>query len=152
MANENDSWIFKMIADLADSGQHEAAVACLYRNRDNILDDNAFWQAVAAVWIKSGQTRFAPLFRILFSMKRRNRHKLMKKKDRKFWRRLPPKVRAYRAVAPGENVEDVFSYTLDRGALDRLYKGTREIREFVFPKSRVVAYFNRRREHEIIVL
>jgi len=152
MANRNDSDIFKVVAGLADQGHHGPAVMALYNQRDAIQDDTAYWQIVAAVWIKSGTTRTAPLFRVLLSSERRNRHKLMKKSDRRVWRKLPAQVKAYRAVAPGERTEDIFSYTLDPKVLDRIYGDSRRRVERVFPKRRVVAYFNRRNEHEIIVL
>jgi hypothetical protein len=75
----------------------------------------------------------------------------MKKKDRQFWRRLPTKVIAYRAVDPVENLSSSISWTLDPAFLARVYRG-REIVTREFKKEDILAYFNRRGESEIIVL
>jgi hypothetical protein len=151
MANAHDSRIVTRLIELAENGRGGAAVRHLWEHRWAFIDDAAYWQAVAATWIKCGSSLHLQTWRELFSLDRPKRHRLMKKGDRRRWRQLPKRVRVYRAVAPGEP-PGIFSYTLDRAVLDRIYGGRREVREHVIDKRAVVAYFTRRAEHEIIVL
>lgn len=119
---------------------------------NQIKDDSTFWQVVATCWIKWGRTKDLAGWKKLFSTNRRGRWHMMKKKDRKVWRSLPKVVTAYRAVAPEEDVDSMISWTLNKEVLERIYKDTREIVTRRFKKEEVIAYFDRRKEHEIIVL
>jgi hypothetical protein len=119
-------------------------------HHEQIQDDSTFWQILASLWIENGTTVRLDDWRRLFLSARRNRHKLMKKHDRQTWRSLPNKVTAYRAAAPGENLDFMISWTIDRSFLERVYRG-REIISRVIPREQIIAYFDRRGERELIV-
>lgn len=148
MANENDSAIMSALLKLPKG----ARLVTLYANRYEFWDDAAYWQAVAAMWIDS-DICYPNLeyWKELFTLDRRDRFKLMKKADRKVWRSLPAKVKAFRAVHENEEVDLAISWTLTRKVADRFAKG-RKVVERTFNKNQIVAYFDRRGEQEIIVI
>jgi hypothetical protein len=147
MANQHDSSIVEGIMRLP----FPANVDAFFRYGTNLVDHSTYWQMLAAMWIGHGGTDRLDEWTKLFRSDRPSRCKLMKKKDRQFWRRLPTKVIAYRAVDPVENLSSSISWTLDPSFLARVYRD-REIVTREFQKKDILAYFNRRGESEIIVL
>lgn len=150
MPNANDARIAKFLSDYDD--HRTLPDIRLLDLITQLKDDNAYWQIVATTWIKRGRSSELQVWRRLFSADRRNRWHLMKKKDRRLWRGLPNTVVAYRAVAPGEDASLIISWTLNPEVLERLYGKTRAIISRHFKKEQIIAYFDRRREQEIIVL
>ena len=148
MANFIDSNITKMIINMAKQERLDWFIKHNYM----IQDDSAYWQLLAAIWIDSEAcTPNLDKWIILFSSKRRNRHKLMKKKDREYWHSLPKTVQAFRAINDNEDIDKAISWSLDVNVCARLYPSKRiEVR--YFPKKQIIAFFNRRREMEIIIL
>lgn len=148
MANFNDSQIAEQIVILPTPER----LPYLLRVKDNIIDDSTYWQLVAGVWLDSEVcSPYLSIWRELFTAKRRNRHKLMKKHDRKIWRALPDVMVAYRAVNPDEDVDTAISWTLDHDVAIKLARG-RTIVSKTLHKKNVLAYFDRRKEQEIIYL
>jgi len=119
-----------------------------------IEGDSCYWNVLATIWMDAPNTTLEiSRWRKLFSSSRRNRHKMMKKSDRRAWRNLPEKVKCFRAINPGEDVNKAISWTLSKEtALFFQRRNGGKIIEQIFPKQSVIAYFDRRGEQEIIVL
>lgn len=118
----------------------------------NQMTDNLYWLALATIWMDTPVC--SPNFEFwetLFRSPKRNRHKLMKKSDRKTWRKLPETVIAYRAINDPKEIETAISWTLDKSVAEKLADG-REVVSKRIQKSSIIAYFDRRHEKEIIVL
>jgi len=151
--NENDSKIVEKIILLPI----EERLPYFLGIKDKIFDDSAYWQLLAAIWIGSDVcSPYLKIWRDLFTEPRRNRQKLMKGHDRKIWRSLtkrgaPKLITAYRAMNPGEDPITAISWTLSKAVAQRLAKG-REIFEMEIDKTSIIAYFDRRKEQEIISL
>jgi hypothetical protein len=153
MANENDSAIVEKLISLPVSEQ----LPYLLEIKDKILDDSCYWQVVAGVWIGSEVcSPYLKAWRDLFTEPRRNRQKLMKGSDRKVWHSLtkrgaPKLVTAYRAMNPDDDAITAISWTLSKKVAQQLARG-RKIVSLEIPKECIIAYFDRRKEQEIIHL
>lgn len=148
--NKNDSWIISLIINKPVQEQ----LRTFYELSNRIKDDSTYWQTLAAIWINCEVcTPNLLIWRQLFRANRRNRHKLMKKKDRKAWRNLPKAIKAFRAVTPGENIEKAISWTISKQIAEKFGKSKNgDIVQKLFKRDQIIAYFNRRSEQEIIVL
>lgn len=116
------------------------------------LSDSVYWLILATIWMDAEVC--APNYdywKTLFQSKRPGRQKLMKKGDRKKWNRLPNIVTAYRSVNNPEENKTAISWTLDKTIAEKLSNG-REVISKKIQKSLIIAYFDRRKEKEIIVL
>lgn len=127
-----------------------------FETKCHLLDDTAYWQILATIWIKSpANTQHLDRWIKLFSSTRRNRHKLMKKKDRQVWRNLPNYIQCYRAIMLGEDVNKAICWATNRKSAEffqRHYQKDGGVVTKTFPKNRIIAYFDRRSENEVIVL
>ena len=151
MTNQHDSAI---AYELIRHEHHLPAFrAAALRLLPTVHDDAIYWQLLGTAWIKAGRVLELDRWRPLFEVNRRGRWKLMKKKDRRVWRDLPPVVVAYRATRDGEDLDAVISWTLDRtvAALFAERHGRRVVERRI-PRDHIVAYFDRRHEREIVVL
>ncbi len=153
MANGNDSAIVETIIKLPP----EQMLPYFLEVHTKIIDDSTYWQMLAAVWMSTEIcSPYLPVWRELYLMPRRNRNKLMKGADRKVWHSLvkrgaPKIVTVYRAMNPGDDPLMAISYTLSRKVAEKLANG-RKIIKWEIPKECIIAYFDRRREQEIIHL
>ena len=153
MANENDSRICDQLIALPIG----ARLPFLLKVADDIFDDSCYWQIVAGVWIGSEVcSPYIKVWRDLFTAPRRNRHKLMKGADRRIWRSIvkrgaPKYITAYRAMNPDDDVITAISWTLSESVANKLARG-RKVISLEIPKGCIIAYFDRRQEHEIIHL
>lgn len=146
MANYIDSNITLKIIDMPKSERLEWFMKFNYI----VQDDSTYWQLLAALWIDSDVcTPDLDKWIELFSSKRRNRQKLMKKGDRHIWMKLPHRVTVYRAINHAEDISKAISWTLDKEVCKRLFPD-RPIVVETFLKSEIIAYFDRRKEKEII--
>ncbi len=153
MANKHDSRIVEELIVISRRGLHDEVVDYFFGIVDSVIDDSTYWNLVASVWIGHGGSRRKGDWLRVFTSSRRGRWKMMKGRDRKVWRKLPNSIRSWRAVRKGEDIEEAISWTLDKGVAERFGRlWDREVKERVFSKERVIAYFDRRREREIIVL
>lgn len=148
MANENDSRILQCMMF-----QPEALRAEFFRRYSHkIQDDSAYWVVLGSLWKAGGTVIQQDLWREMFLSPRRNRHKVMKTKERSIWRRLPKTVKAYRAINHKGEIGTAISWTLSRKVAEQFSQnGKREIVSREFKKSEVYAYFDRRNEKEILV-
>jgi len=148
MANENDSAIAERIIELPTP----LRLHYFWKVCRKIRDDSTYWQLLGTLWIDA--EILAPNYGYwieLFRADRRNRHKLMKKGDRAIWRKLPAVMTVYRATYPGDDLTRAMSWTLDRSVCGRFFPG-REIVSRQVTKEDVLAYFDRRREKEVVIL
>jgi hypothetical protein len=152
MTEIRDKEILKNIIFVA--GNHKVLVDYFLRVAEEIENDTSYWQMAATVWIASGRSDDnLDKWREIFSSTRRNRHKMMKKKDRKSWRSLPRVFTAYRASRKGEDISRMISWTIDKSIADKFAKTwVRNVVSKTFKKTEVIAYFDRRGEKEILVL
>lgn len=110
------------------------------------LSDEYYWTILRALWIQDGTCN--ELWKSLFFCKRKREHKVMKSSDRQFLRKLPKKITVYRACNSKEE-EDNFNWTLSKDFAVRLHKNY--IAEKTINKKQIFAYFNSRKEDEIII-
>jgi hypothetical protein len=145
-----DSEIVKEITYLFDVlNEKDKAVDVFIENRYR-LSDQCYWEMLRTMWIANGKGKYLLMFRQMFQTKRPFKKFLMTVEEEAVFNALPDPVTALRAVA----VEDEgISWTLSKEFAEQYAKHLRRtIVEKQFPKSRIVAYFNRRNEQEIIVL
>lgn len=153
MANENDSNITLTLCNLPPEQRLNYFISV----KDNILDDSNYWQLLAATWMSTEIcSPYLRVWRDLFTEPRRNRQKLMKGSDRKIWRTLvgrkaPKVVKVYRAMNPGDDVITAISWTLSKAVAEKLANG-RKVMSWEIPKKSIIAYFDRRKEQEVIHL
>lgn len=114
------------------------------------LDDNDYWTILRALWIEDGKCddNWAELF---FNSGRGREHKIMKSSDRQALKRLPKQVKVYR-VCRDKADEEKWNWTTSREFAERFKKlGEEYIAEKTIDKSEIFAYFNSRREFEVIL-
>jgi hypothetical protein len=149
MSNSNDASIIQKMLRLPE----ELGAEFFRRVHHKIIDDSCYWNTLGTLWKLGGTVVQQGLWQELFLSKRPNRHKIMKKSERRAWRKLPAVVTAYRAVNhPGE-ADTAISWSLDRGIVDRIFSdgGKRPVIEKKFRKDEIFAFFDRRGESEILV-
>lgn len=148
MANYSDSQIVRNV--LSTPGAERLpyfAVHC-----DSIADDATYWHVIGCLWVDGGETQHIELMRKMLASPRRGRWKMMKKADRRAWRKLPKVMKAYRATASNEDLDRAIAWTLSRKVAERFAKSWhRTVVERVVRKEDVIAYFDRRGEKEILV-
>ena len=149
MANINDSRFIEEIMTLPDSlkGQFFAD------NAHRIIDDAAYWNVLGTLWKLGGTVYQQEQWRVLFLCDRKQKHKIMKSRERKKWRRLPTKMMAYRAVNNDSEAAKAISWSLSKSVVERCFTGgnQRQIVAREFLKSEIFAFFDRRGEDEILV-
>jgi len=114
------------------------------------LDDNDYWTILRALWIEDGKCddNWAELF---FNSGRGREHKIMKSSDRQALKRLPKQVKVYR-VCRDKADEEKWNWTTSREFAERFkILGEEYIAEKTIDKSEIFAYFNSRKEFEVIL-
>lgn len=114
------------------------------------LDDNDYWAILRALWIEKGvcNDSWAELF---FNSGRGREHKVMKSSDRQALKKLPKKVTIYR-VCTEKADEDKWNWTTSREFAERyLTRHGEYIAEKTIDKKDIFAFFNSRREFEVIL-
>ena len=114
------------------------------------LDDNDYWTILRVLWIDKGMCNdnWAELF---FNSGRGREHKIMKSSDRQALKKLPKKVTIYR-VCREKADEEKWNWTTDRAFAERyLTRNGEYIAEKIIDKSEIFAFFNSRREFEVIL-
>ena len=148
MANQNDSAI---ISEMMNVPRILMAQYFL-ENSDSIKDDANYWNVLGTLWKLGGTVKQQDLWKKLFLSDRPRRHKIMKSRERRRWRRLPETVIAFRAINSPEEIETAICWTLDRKTAEFFSQdGGRKVVERKFKKSEVFAFFDRRGEEEILV-
>ena len=147
-----DSEIVQELVYLHDVlNDKDRAVEVFFENKHR-MSDPCFWEILRTMWIANGKRENLLAFRRLFESKRPFKKFLMTVEEEAVFNELPDTVTAYRA--PGSTVGDPgISWTLDKEFADRYAKSmNRAVIEREMPKSRIVAYFSRRGEQEVIIL
>ncbi|WP_240687714.1 hypothetical protein [Alkanindiges illinoisensis] len=118
-----------------------------------ITDDNTYWNFLGTAWKAGGCFKDQTRWIALFKSQRRNSHKLMKTSERREFSRLPKTVTAYRCCDDSIEADQSICWSLDRKFVEQyaVRKGRSLIVACTFNKADIFAYFNRRRESEILV-
>lgn len=141
------------IAILFARTPHDCMLPFMENYGSQITDDSNYWNILGTAWKAGGCFKDQPRWITLFQSKRRNRHKIMKTSERREFARLPKTVRAYRCCDDPFEADQSICWSLDRKFVEQYAakKGRVLIVECTFSKSDIFAYFNRRRESEILV-
>lgn len=131
---------------------HHMMLAFMQGNHNKIIDDSAYWNMLGTAWKAGGCFKDQNDWMVMFRSKRRNRQKIMKSSERREFARLPKKLKAYRAYADPIEIEQSVCWSLDKKFVEQYAKAKDlQIAECTFNRDDVFAYFNRRRESEILV-
>jgi len=119
-----------------------------------VSDDSRYWNILAAAWIAGGSSVYAERWATLFRASRPKRERLMKGADRRTHARIPKRVTAYRGCREGEDADRCLAWSLSLSVAERFATmyGTGVVEVRTFPRERVLVYWTRRGEGEIIVL
>ena len=119
----------------------------------SIKDDSNYWNFLGTAWKAGGSFAEQDRWVELFKSKRRNRQKMMKTSERREFAKLPKMVKAYRCCNDEFEQHQSICWSLDKKfVIDYAMKTDRSIIvESTFHKDSIFAYFNRRRESEILV-
>lgn len=117
-----------------------------FEELQEFMSDDLYWTVLRALWIDDGicNERWENL---LFAERKRH-HKLMKSSDRQALKKLPKEMVVYRACDKKEDAKNC-NWTLDPNVAVRFHKkmiATKKIK-----KTDIYAYFNSRREQEVIL-
>lgn len=149
MANANDSEIIEKMLSA-----HPRFMAEFFsQNSKHIIDDSTYWSVLGTLWKGGGTVVQQDLWIRLFNSPRRQKHKIMKKRERKAWRNLPCRVVAYRAINDISEIDEAISWSLSESIAERIFseKGERLVVSNLFSRRDIFAYFDRRHEDEILV-
>lgn len=144
----DDVFIAKVLA----ATPHHLMLNVIKGYSDQIADDSNYWNFLGTAWKAGGSFAKQDQWIELFQSKRRNRQKIMKTSERREFSRLPKVVTAYRAYADEDELNHSICWSLDPKFVKQYAEKTgRKVAEMKFKKSDIFAYFNRRRESEILV-
>ena len=110
------------------------------------MSDDLYWTVLRALWIDNGIC--SEQWKKLMYADRKRQHKIMKSSDRQALRKLPKVMPIYRACDTKEDSKK-FNWTTDPMVAVKMHKkiiATQKIK-----KSDIYAYFNSRREQEVIL-
>ena len=149
MAHKNDSEIIKSMMALP----RNITAAYFAHNAHKIIADATYWNVLGTLWKGGGTVIQQDLWKELFNSDRKKRHRIMKKRERKIWRRLPKTVIAYRAINNDSEIINAISWSLSQEIVNNVFSenGRRRIVSREFDKKDIFAYFDRRQEDEILV-
>ena len=118
-----------------------------------ISDDSNYWNFLGTAWKAGGSFAEQAQWIELFQSKRRNRQKIMKTSERRAFARLPKVVSAYRCCDDAIEESQSICWSLDKDFVVEYAKEKQRklILQMFFDKHDIFAYFNRRRESEILV-
>lgn len=149
MTNSNDRKIIETMMDVPEVSMAQYFML----NHHRIQDDALYWNVLGSLWKLGGTVIQQDLWILLISSPRRQRHKIMKNRERKKWRRLPKTFVAFRAVNTDDEIDSAISWSLSREVVEKVFSrgGSRKIVSRQFYKDDVFAFFDRRGEDEILV-
>lgn len=110
------------------------------------MSDDLYWTVLRTLWIDDGIC--SEQWKKLMYADRKRQHKIMKSSDRQALRKLPKVMPIYRACDTKEDSKK-FNWTTDPMVAVKMHKkiiATQKIK-----KSDIYAYFNSRREQEVIL-
>lgn len=125
----------------------------LLENASRFECDNNYWNILGTCWKAAGSHEEREKWLLLFRAKRRNQHKVMKTRERRAWRQLPKTMTVHRAASSVSEMDTALSWSTDRAFVERY---AREKHRIVLTrkinKSEAWAYFDRRKESEILII
>lgn len=125
----------------------------LLKNANKFECDNNYWNVLGTCWKAAGSHEEREKWMLLFRSKRRNQHKIMKTRERRVWRQLPKTIIVYRAATDDSELQTGMSWSLDKAFVERYAKAeNRIILTKKISKKEVWAYFDRRKESEVLIL
>ena len=110
------------------------------------MSDDLYWTVLRALWIGDGT--YNEQWKKLMYADRKRQHKIMKSSDRQALKKLPKNIMIYRACDEENEIYN-FNWTLSPLIAVRFHK--RFIVTRIIKKSDIYAYFNSRKEQEIIL-
>jgi hypothetical protein len=144
----NDIFIAKILA----AAPHHLMLNIMKGYSYQIADDSNYWNFLGTAWKAGGSFEQQEQWIELFQSKRRNRQKIMKTSERREFSRLPKVVTAYRAYTNEDELNHSICWSLDPAFVKQYAEKTgRKVAQMKFEKSNIFAYFNRRKESEILV-
>lgn len=134
----------------------------IFKKHESTFDDKKYWRELASVYIQQNYKKIAySTYYKLFSAKRMYREELMNDEERNVLNSLPEFITIYRGGSFEEENSKKYgiSWTLNKQTAEKFcdVKAIRDKKEMkVFelniPKSHVIAFFNQRKEDEIIYI
>lgn len=112
-----------------------------------LLSDDLYWTVLRALWIDHGTC--SERWRNLMFADRKRHHKIMKSSDRQALNKFPKFIKVYRACNSKDLLENCFNWTLSYEVAARFKK--ERIYSRLINKKEVYAYFNSRKEQEVII-
>lgn len=133
----------------------------VFSKYQDTFSDEGYWRNLAETYIMQDFMELPYTFyREIFSSTRKNKVKLMNDAERKFLNQLPNTITIYRGGAEKE-IETGFgvSWTLNKTIAEQFVERKKHscndvmvVHKLTIPKAKVVAYFNSRKEEEIIFI
>lgn len=145
----NDIFIAKVLAVTP----HHLMLNVMKGYSEQITSDSNYWNFLGTAWKAGGSFEKQDQWIKLFKSNRRNRQKIMKTSERREFSRLPKIVTAYRCCDDEIEKDQSICWSLDKKFVIEYAekKGRTIIVERKFDKKDIFAFFNRRRESEILV-
>lgn len=125
----------------------------LLENASRFECDNSYWNVLGTCWKAAGSHEEREKWLILFKAKRRNQHKIMKTRERRVWRQLPKTFTVYRAATDDSELQTGMSWSTDKAFVEQYAKAKdRIVLTRKISKKEAWAYFDRRKESEILII
>lgn len=116
------------------------------------LSDYMYCFALSTLWVRhTGNTDLDIWIKHFSSDRAQNKKLLMKPRELDVFALMPAEIKAYRAHRPGETRWIAYTISYDKAMSFAWYRKAEVISEVRVSKKDVVAFFNRRGEHEIII-
>jgi hypothetical protein len=134
----------------------------VFNENADIFNDKQYWKNLGEAYMMQNYKRIPyTLYKKLFTASRENRNFLMNKTEQEFLRKLPVEIVIYRGGSKSEEKMKSYgvSWTLEKTIAQSFadVKTIRDDKEMIviqktIPKKDAIAYFNRRKEAEIIYI
>lgn len=149
--SRNDAAVADLIIDTAKKTPKNCIN--VFKQYHHILSNYGFWYLLSVVWSFSNDDVHQDAWGNFFGSDRDNRFlSVMKRNEQKAYRKLPSVVTIY---WPHEHKDEwMIAYTTDekRAKEWTLEAGVKSYNRGAVSKEKIIAYFNRKRAHEVIVL
>lgn len=133
----------------------------IFSKYQDTFSDEDYWKNLSETYIMQDFMELPyMLYKEMFSSPRENKEMLMSDTERKFLEQLPEEITIYRGGGEKE-IETGFgiSWTLNKTIAEQFVERKKHssndvmfVHKLTIPKSKVVAYFNSRKEEEIIYI
>ena len=152
MVSRHFEWMAQMITEVQMQKLNRGGIKYFVQELMYEIDDSDYWTILRALWLEDGKCNL--IWRcLLFFSNRKREHKIMKSSDRQALRKLPKKITVYRGCKDITD-EKKWNWSTDKSFVEKYISTMGEgwyIAEKVIDKTDVFAYFNSRKESEIIL-